>query len=95
MSMSLRRRKLRQKLHVSHRMVYVFASVPQLTTFASSVERRWDRPVTSFHIQGTPLLMSFHSFDPHIAVANETDAVTYVSYQASAKQHLLITSQFS
>ncbi|KAI0033846.1 hypothetical protein K488DRAFT_77642 [Vararia minispora EC-137] len=38
--------------------------------------RPWDKPVTQLHIMGVPLSMAFHSFDPHIVVANEVNVVS-------------------
>ena len=40
--------------------------------------RSWAKPVTTLHVNGAPLNMSFHSFDPHLVVANEVDNITYV-----------------
>ncbi|KAH9056937.1 raptor N-terminal caspase like domain-containing protein [Lactarius vividus] len=38
--------------------------------------RPWDKAVTTLHIQGVPLSMAFHAYDPHIAIANETDVIS-------------------
>ncbi|KAI0321261.1 hypothetical protein OF83DRAFT_1100511 [Amylostereum chailletii] len=38
--------------------------------------RPWDKPVTTIHTPGVPLSMAFHSFDPHVVVANETDTIS-------------------
>ncbi|OBZ68569.1 WD repeat-containing protein mip1 [Grifola frondosa] len=37
---------------------------------------RWDRPVTTIQVNGLPLSMAFHAYDPHLVVANETDMIT-------------------
>ncbi|KAI0778960.1 raptor N-terminal caspase like domain-containing protein [Trametes elegans] len=37
---------------------------------------RWDRPVTTIQINGLPLSLAFHAFDPHLVIANESDMVT-------------------
>ncbi|KAG6849018.1 hypothetical protein H0H93_011963, partial [Arthromyces matolae] len=39
-------------------------------------DREWDRPVASVQVHGHPLTMVFHSFDPHLVVANETDMIS-------------------
>ncbi|KDQ62866.1 hypothetical protein JAAARDRAFT_188509 [Jaapia argillacea MUCL 33604] len=42
--------------------------------FAES--RPWDRQVASFQAGAYPLTMAFHSYDPHIVIANETDMIS-------------------
>ncbi|TBU58181.1 hypothetical protein BD310DRAFT_879568 [Dichomitus squalens] len=37
---------------------------------------RWDRPVNTIQINGLPLTLAFHAFDPHLVIANESDMVT-------------------
>ncbi|KAI0370082.1 hypothetical protein BV20DRAFT_1113337 [Pilatotrama ljubarskyi] len=37
---------------------------------------RWDRPVTTIQINGLPLSLAFHAFDPHLVIANESDMIT-------------------
>ncbi|EGO19096.1 hypothetical protein SERLADRAFT_454001 [Serpula lacrymans var. lacrymans S7.9] len=44
------------------------------TTVAES--SRWDRAVASIQISGQPLSMAFHSYDPHLVIANETDMIS-------------------
>ncbi|OSX66816.1 hypothetical protein POSPLADRAFT_1128660 [Postia placenta MAD-698-R-SB12] len=38
--------------------------------------RRWDRPVSTIQITGLPVNLAFHSFDPHLIIANEHDTIT-------------------
>ncbi|KAA1478089.1 hypothetical protein DENSPDRAFT_934104 [Dentipellis sp. KUC8613] len=38
--------------------------------------RRWDKPVVTLLGNGVPLSTVFHSYDPHVAVGNETDTIT-------------------
>jgi hypothetical protein len=40
--------------------------------------RPWDKAVTTLHIQGVPLSMAFHAYDPHVAIANEADIIRSV-----------------
>ncbi|KAI0640244.1 hypothetical protein C8Q77DRAFT_121368 [Trametes polyzona] len=37
---------------------------------------RWDRPVATIQINGLPLSLAFHAFDPHLVIANESDMIT-------------------
>ncbi|KAI0829041.1 hypothetical protein BC628DRAFT_1362076 [Trametes gibbosa] len=37
---------------------------------------RWDRPVPTIQINGLPLSLAFHAFDPHLVIANESDMIT-------------------
>ncbi|KAI8980557.1 hypothetical protein BD414DRAFT_492558 [Trametes punicea] len=37
---------------------------------------RWDRPVTTIQVNGLPLSLAFHAFDPHLVIANESDMIT-------------------
>ncbi|KAI0271448.1 raptor N-terminal caspase like domain-containing protein [Gloeopeniophorella convolvens] len=38
--------------------------------------RPWDKPVTTMHVHGVPLSIAFHSYDPHVAIANENDIIS-------------------
>ncbi|KAJ7070515.1 hypothetical protein C8F01DRAFT_382159 [Mycena amicta] len=38
--------------------------------------RTWDRPVTTLQVHGQPLTMTFHSYDKHLFVANESNIVS-------------------
>lgn len=49
-----------------------------LTDMSTTARCRWDRPVTTIQINGLPLSLAFHAFDPHLVIANESDMVTYV-----------------
>jgi len=51
--------------------------VTRETTAQSSLaeNRRWDKPVSTFMATGYPLTMRFHTFDPHLLIANETDMI--------------------
>jgi hypothetical protein len=40
--------------------------------------RSWDKAVTTLHVQGVPLSMAFHAYDPHVAIANEADIIRSV-----------------
>jgi hypothetical protein len=40
--------------------------------------RPWDKAVTTLHVQGVPLSMAFHAYDPHVAIANEGDIIRSV-----------------
>jgi regulator-associated protein of mTOR len=40
--------------------------------------RPWDKAVTTLHIDGAPLSIAFHAYDPHVAIANETDIIRSV-----------------
>jgi hypothetical protein len=40
--------------------------------------RSWDKTVTTLHVQGVPLSMAFHAYDPHVAIANEADIIRSV-----------------
>lgn len=37
---------------------------------------RWDRPVNTIQINGLPMSLAFHAFDPHLVIANESDMIT-------------------
>ncbi|KAH7920933.1 hypothetical protein BV22DRAFT_765532 [Leucogyrophana mollusca] len=37
---------------------------------------RWDRPVASLQVNGQPLSMALHAYDPHLVVANEADMIS-------------------
>ncbi|TFY55214.1 hypothetical protein EVJ58_g8388 [Rhodofomes roseus] len=37
---------------------------------------KWDRPVSTIQVTGLPQQLAFHSFDPHLVIANETDVIT-------------------
>ena len=39
---------------------------------------RWEKPVNTIQINGLPLSLAFHAFDPHLVIANESDMITYV-----------------
>ncbi|KAF9011295.1 hypothetical protein BDQ17DRAFT_1387682 [Cyathus striatus] len=47
-----------------------------LSQSAAAETSRWDRPVATLQITGHPLTMAFHSYDPHLVVANESDMIT-------------------
>ncbi|KAI9513093.1 hypothetical protein F5148DRAFT_1273335 [Russula earlei] len=38
--------------------------------------RPWDKAVTTLQIQSVPLSIAFHAYDPHVAIANETDTIS-------------------
>ncbi|PPR02354.1 hypothetical protein CVT24_011698 [Panaeolus cyanescens] len=42
---------------------------------------KWDRPVATFSMSGYPLTMAFHSYDPHLFVANESDMISVWDWQ--------------
>lgn len=37
---------------------------------------QWDRPVANLQVNGNPLSMALHSYDPHLVVANDTDMIS-------------------
>ncbi|RDX50537.1 hypothetical protein OH76DRAFT_1512681 [Lentinus brumalis] len=37
---------------------------------------RWEKPVNTIQINGLPLSLAFHAFDPHLVIANESDMIT-------------------
>ncbi|RPD64751.1 hypothetical protein L227DRAFT_540999 [Lentinus tigrinus ALCF2SS1-6] len=37
---------------------------------------RWEKPVNTIQINGLPLSLAFHAFDPHLVIANEFDMIT-------------------
>ncbi|EPS99346.1 hypothetical protein FOMPIDRAFT_1124614, partial [Fomitopsis schrenkii] len=37
---------------------------------------KWDRPISTIQVAGLPQQLSFHSFDPHLVIANESDVIT-------------------
>ncbi|KAK7466385.1 Target of rapamycin complex 1 subunit kog1 [Stygiomarasmius scandens] len=39
-------------------------------------QRPWDRPVATLHGIANPLTLTFHSYDQHLVVTNESDVVT-------------------
>ena len=39
---------------------------------------RWEKPVTTISINGLPMSLAFHAYDPHLVIANESDMITYV-----------------
>ena len=43
----------------------------------------WDRPVSHFSVDGPPLRMKFHQFDPHIAVIDDAASLRSVSRSMS------------
>ncbi|KZT01152.1 WD40 repeat-like protein [Laetiporus sulphureus 93-53] len=59
-----RQQQIEQVLHTTRAQAEVAASC------------RWDRQVSHIRVHGLPVTMAFHSFDPHLAVANESDEVT-------------------
>ncbi|KAI0770609.1 raptor N-terminal caspase like domain-containing protein [Fomes fomentarius] len=36
----------------------------------------WEKPVNTIQINGLPLSLAFHTFDPHLVIANESDMIT-------------------
>ncbi|KZV72684.1 hypothetical protein PENSPDRAFT_750813 [Peniophora sp. CONT] len=47
--------------------------------------KSWGKAVTTLHIPGAPLNMAFHSFDPHLVVANEADNITVFDWSKRAQ----------
>ncbi|KAI0714649.1 hypothetical protein C8Q76DRAFT_795507 [Earliella scabrosa] len=37
---------------------------------------RWEKPVTTISINGLPMSLAFHAYDPHLVIANESDMIT-------------------
>ncbi|KAH7886310.1 hypothetical protein F5I97DRAFT_1879356 [Phlebopus sp. FC_14] len=37
---------------------------------------RWDRPVANLQVNGIPLCMAMHAYDPHLVIINETDMIS-------------------
>ncbi|KAI6015651.1 raptor N-terminal caspase like domain-containing protein [Pisolithus marmoratus] len=37
---------------------------------------QWDRPVANLQVNGNPLSMALHAYDPHLVVANDTDTIS-------------------
>ncbi len=35
--------------------------------------------MNTIQINGLPLSLAFHAFDPHLVIANESDMITYVA----------------
>ena len=56
-------------------MIWLSLFVPENTARC-----RWDRPVNTIQINGLPMSLAFHAFDPHMVIANESDMITYVSH---------------
>ncbi|KAG6334285.1 hypothetical protein ID866_4800 [Astraeus odoratus] len=51
--------------------------ITETSSQALDAERsRWDRPVASLQVNGIPLSMTLHSYDPHLVVANDTDMIS-------------------
>ena len=49
-------------------------------TFLPHIARcRWEKPVTTISINGLPMSLAFHAYDPHLVIANESDMITYVT----------------
>ncbi|KAJ1301765.1 hypothetical protein OPQ81_008994 [Rhizoctonia solani] len=45
----------------------------------------WDRPVSHFSVDGPPLRMKFHQFDPHIAVIDDTASLSVWDWSKKKK----------
>ncbi|KAI0756148.1 hypothetical protein C8Q80DRAFT_1115762 [Daedaleopsis nitida] len=37
---------------------------------------KWEKPVNTISINGLPLSLAFHAYDPHLVIANESDMIT-------------------
>ncbi|CAE6463964.1 unnamed protein product [Rhizoctonia solani] len=45
----------------------------------------WDRPVSHFSVDGVPLRIKFHQFDPHIAVIDDTTSLSVWDWSRKKK----------
>lgn len=73
-------------LRRGHRRSMQVSSIPSdsvyfAVTFVGSELCSWDRTVATLQTSGHPLSLAFHSYDPHLIVANESDAIRCVPFR--------------